>query len=165
MKRIVAILLLGLILFTGCSKPPEITLTQGSSGDAVFIKISENSISADASEVVVKNFHAGSRAEMTYRIHNATGKAIQPEIYWIDADVANYSKADGAVKANVQSWLTLPENMDVPAGSIREYIVAIEMPKDAKKPADKIGFQIGVCNKNNDKVQTAIGTWWLVSMR
>jgi len=154
LKRIVTILLLGLIVFAGCSN-----------SDAVFIKISESGISADASEVVVTNFHTGSRAEMIYRIHNATGKAIQPEIYWVDADVANYSKADGARKADVRSWLTLPRNMDIPAGSIREFTVALEMPKDAKKPANKIGFQIGVCNKNNDKVQTAIGTWWLISMR
>lgn len=142
-------------------------LTQGSSGDAVFVKIRGDGIEVDASEVVIGNFRPGARAEMTYRIHNATAVAITPEIYWVDADITDYSKADGAVRAPeyVIDWLEIPKLVDVSPGQIADFTVAFVMPKDAKKPADKFGFQVGVAGKTNDKVQTAVGIWWIVNMR
>jgi len=155
-----------LLFVAGCSSPPDIK--QGSSGDAVFIGITKNGISADASEVVINNFRPGARAEMIYRIHNGTTAAILPEIYFVDyADITDYSKADGAVKApaNVSEWLIIPKLKDVPPGEIKDFMVAIEIPKDTKDIPDKFGFQVQVAGNNGGIVQTAIGTWWLVNMR
>lgn len=160
----VTIVLVSVFLVT---RPGPVELTQGSSGNAVFIKLRGDGIEADASEVVIGNFRPGARAEMTYRIHNATGAAIAPEIYWVDADIADYSKADGAVKASayVADWLEIPKLTDIPPGEIVDFTVALVMPKDAKKPADKFGFQVGVAGRTEDKVQPAIGIWWIVNMR
>lgn len=145
-----------------------VQLTQGSSGDAVFVKISQTGISVDASEIVIRNFYPGARAEVTYRIHNATGAAIKPEIYWSkDANVADYSKADGAVRAPdyVADWLQVPKLEDIPPGQIVDYTVAIEMPKEAKKITDSLGFRVDVAGNTGGKLQMAVGTWWLVTMR
>lgn len=167
MKRmLIATMALLVLLVVGCAKPVE--LEQGSSGDAVFISITKNGISADASEVVIRNYRAGARAEMTYRIHNGTAAAIQPEIYFVDyADVADYSKANGATKAPMEmsSWLTIPELDEVPPGSIKDYVVAIEIPEDVPKLPKKFGFQVQVAGNTGGKLQTAVGTWWLVNMR
>ena len=167
MKRLLLVVLISVSLFVaGCSSPP-VDIRQGSSGDAVFISVTKNGISADASEVVINNFRPGSRAEMTYRIHNGTAAAIRPEIYLFDADVADYSKADGAVKApaGVTDWLVIPNLDDVTPGEIKEYTVAIEIPKDIKNLPEKFGFQVQVAGNTGGTVQTAIGTWWLVNMR
>ena len=166
MNKVLVILLLSVVFVS--SSCTRVELPQGSSNDAVFIKMTRNGISTDSSEVVVKNFHEGTRAEIVYRIHNATGKAIMPEIFLVtDADVANYSKADGAVKspAYIEDWIRLPTLTDVVPGQIKDFIIALEMPKGAKKPANKIGFQIGIAGKTEDKVQTAIGIWWLINFR
>jgi len=143
-------------------------IKQGSSNDAVFITLRNNGVESDSSEVVIKNFHSGARAEMVYRIHNATGAAIRPELFIVPyADVADYSKADGAVKAPeyMFDWVQMPELTDVNPGQIKDFVVALEMPKDAKKPPKKVAFQVGVASKTNEKVQPSIGIWWLVNMR
>ena len=176
MKRIVVVLsFLVCLVLSGCADSEPVyesidmaDIKQGSSGDAVFISVTKNGISADASEVVINNFRPGARAEMTYRIHNGTAAAIRPEIYFVDyADVTDYSKADGAVKSPlyVSDWLVIPKLDDVTPGEIKDYTVAIEIPKDAKDIPDKFGFQIQVAGNTGGKVQTAIGTWWLVNMR
>ena len=168
MKRVLVILLLSVVLvFSSCTKP-EVELPLGSGNDAVFIKMTGNGISTDSSEVVVKNFYGGARAEIVYRIHNATGKAIMPEIFFVTgADVANYSKAGSAVKAPtyVVDWIKLPLLTDVVPGQIKDFTVALEMPKGAKKPANRIGFQIGVAGKTGEQLQPAVGIWWLINFR
>ena len=149
------------------AKPSEDAVSQ-SNKDAVFIKITKNGISSDASEVVIRNYRSGARAEMTYRIHNATEVAIMPEIYYnTNADVADYSKANGAIRVSdaVATWLEIPKLSEVPPGRIVDFTLALVMPKDAKKPADKIGFQVGVASKTEAKLQPAIGIWWIVSFR
>lgn len=163
----IAVFVLGVLAITLLVPDSSTQLTQGSSENAVFIKLRGNGIEADASEVVISNFRPGARAEMTYRIHNATGAAITPEIYWADADIADYSKADGATRAPayVADWLEIPKLTDIPPGQIVDYTVALVMPKDAKKPADKFGFQVGVAGKTDDKVQPAVGIWWIITMR
>lgn len=165
-KRILLILFVALVLSAvGCAGTE---IKQGSSGDAIFIGITKNGISSDASEVVIKNFHPGAKAEVVYRIHNGTTAAIRPEIYFVDyADVADYSQANGAVKAPVEvsKWLKIPKLDDVVPGEIKDYTVVIEMPKDEKNIPNKFGFQIQVAGNNGGVIQTAVGTWWLVSMR
>ena len=162
-------LVLAVTLIAGvlaCSKLPE--LIQGSSGNAVFIKITEGGISSDASEVVIRNYYPGARAEMTYRIHNATSVTVTPEIYYnTSADIADYSKADGATKApdTAINWLEVPQLTDIPPGQIMDFIVTLVIPKDASKPANKFGFQVGVANKTEAKLQPAVGVWWIVNMR
>ena len=175
MKRIIVVLsFLVCLVLSGCADSEPVyesidieDIKQGSSGDAVFISVTKNGIAADASEVVINNFRPGARAEMTYRIHNGTAAAIRPEIYLVDADVTNYSKADGAVKApvNVTDWLVIPALDDVTPGEIKEYIIGIAIPKDIKNLPEKFGFQIQVAGNTGGTVQTAIGTWWLVNMR
>ena len=147
---------------------PEMELKAGSSGDAVFFILRENGLSTDSKEVVITNFYAGARAEMIYRIHNATGRAITPEIFIEKyADVADYSEADGAIKPPryVLDWVELPRINDIPPGQIKEFVVAIQMPKNAEKPADKLGFLIGVAGKTEGEIQPAVGVWWLINMR
>lgn len=170
MKRIIlAILVVAALSVLGCApKPVASVIVPPKTENAVGITIRNNGISADSSEVVVKNFYAGAKVEMTYRIHNATTKAVRPEIYVIaDADVANYSKADSAVRATPQvlSWIELPMTKDIAPGAIEDFVVVIAMPKDEKKLAEKVGFQIGVAGATGEKLQMAIGTWWLISMR
>lgn len=162
---VVAVIAVVVVLLQATPPPPQLTL--GSGGDAIFIKLRGNGIESDASEVVIRNFRPGARAEMTYRIHNATGAAIMPEIYWVDADIADYSKADGAVRAPayVASWLEIPQLTDIPPGQIVDFTVALAMPKNTKTPADKFGFQVGVAGKTTAKLQPAIGVWWVVNMR
>lgn len=149
------------------SVSPSVVLTK-TNGDIVDITIMENGISSDSSEVVVKNFYAGARAEMVYRIHNATSKTILPEIFFNrDADVADYSKADGAVRAPsyVESWIELPALSNILPGGVVDFIVALQMPEDEERPAEKIAFQIGVAGKTEGRLQSAVGLWWLVSMK
>ena len=175
MKKLILVVVITACLFiSGCADSEPVyesidieDIKQGSSGDAVFISVTKNGISADASEVVINNFRPGARAEMTYRIHNGTAASIRPEIYLFDADVTKYSKADGAVKApeNVTDWLVIPALDDVTPGEIKEYTVAIEIPKDVKNLPEKFGFQVQVAGNTGGTVQTAIGTWWLVNMR
>ena len=158
-KALLLTLVLVVLLIAACSK-------QG--GNAIVIKITDNGISADASEVIIKNFSPGARAEMIYRIHNATTKVAMPEVYYnTDADIADYSKADGAIKAlaSVADWLEIPALSDIPPGQIKDIVVALAMPNDARLTDKKIGFQVGVAGNTDDKVQTAVGIWWLVSMR
>lgn len=166
MKRILFILFVFIILFiSGCSGTE---IKQGSSGDAVFIGITKNGISADASEVVISNFHPGAKAEIVYRIHNGTTAAIQPEIYLVDyADVTDYSQANGAVKApdDISKWVKIPTLDEVVPGEIKDFTVIIEMPKNAEDVPGKFGFQVQVAGNNGGVIQTAVGTWWLVNMR
>lgn len=143
-------------------------IVQGSSGDAVFIKVSTNGISTDSSEVVVRNFRPGARAEMTYRIHNATAVGIVPEIYLnSNAQIADYSKADGAVMAPpaLLSWLVMPDVREIPPGAIVDYPVSLVLPKNVNGLPDKFGFQVVIAGNAGGKVQTAVGTWWLINMR
>ena len=116
---------------------------------------------------MINNFRPGARAEIIYRIHNGTAAAIRPEIYLVDADVTSYSQADGAVKAPVKAaeWLMIPRLDDIPPGEIKEYTVAIEIPKNVSGIPDKFGFQVQVAGNTGGTVQTAVGTWWLVTMR
>ena len=167
MLRLILVVFVTLLFVAGCGNTTPLNIQQGSSGDAVFVSIKQNGISADASEVVINNFRPGARAEMIYRIHNGTAAAICPEIYLVDADVTNYSKAEGAVKAPVKAseWLMIPKLDDIPPGQIKEYTVAIEIPKNIKDVPDKFGFQVQVAGNTGGKVQTAVGTWWLVTMR
>lgn len=177
MKRLILIVFLSVMLFIlGCSeKEKEIEQTlsipevmQGSSGDAVFVHITQNGIATDSSEVVISNFRPGAKAEMTYRIHNGTTAAMLPEIYFVDyADVTDYSQADGAVKAppEVIEWLKIPKLDEIKPGDIKDYTVVIEIPKDAENLPDKFGFQIQVAGNTGGMVQTAIGIWWLVNMK
>ena len=81
--------------------------------------------------------------------------------------MTKYSKSNGAVKApeNVTDWLVIPKLGDVTPGEIKEYTVAIEIPKDVKNLPEKFGFQVQVAGNTGGTVQTAIGTWWLVNMR
>ena len=173
MLRLLLIALIAVTLFVaGCTKSESEELMQnikqGSSGDALFVSITKNGIAADASEVVINNFRPGARAEVTYRIHNGTTAAIRPEIYFVDyADIADYSQANGAVKAPIKvvEWLTIPELEEVVPGEIRDYTLVIEIPKGVKDLPDKWGFQMQVAGNTGGFVQTAIGTWWLVNMR
>ena len=167
MLRLIIVLMAVLLFITGCSSQPA-DIKQGSSGDAIFIHITKNGISADASEIVISNFRPGARAEIVYRIHNGTTAAILPEIYLVDyADIADYSQANGAVKApvKVSEWLIIPKLDDVPPGEITDFTVVIEIPKGVKDIPDKFGFQVQVAGNNGGIVQTAIGTWWLINMR
>lgn len=166
-KLILAVLVGVLLLASACVPKPVITEGLPKSGSAVGITIRENGISTDSSEVVVKNFYAGARAEMVYRIHNATAKGVIPEIYLnYDADIADYSKADGAVKASsvVLDWVELPVMSEVGAGCIKDFVVAIQMPKGVGKPSEKMGYQVGVSwQVAGSRVQPAVGIWWLIS--
>lgn len=170
MRRVIlATLVTAILLLIGCVPKPVVqTTVTPKTENVVGITIRDNGISTDSSGVVVKNFYAGARAEMVYRIHNATAKAVRPEIYIAtDADVTNYSKAEGAIRATPQvlSWIELPITKDVAPGAIEDFVVAIAMPKGEKRPAEKVGFQIGVAGATGEKLQMAVGTWWLVSMR
>lgn len=185
MKIILSVILLtALLLVSGCRaedynqtdaeiKAPEPVFTaleiqQGSSGDAVFIRITQNGIGADASEVVINNYYPGATAEMVYRIHNATVAAIQPEIYFADyADIADYSKADGAIKAppEMPEWLKIPKLKEIKPGEIEDYTITVEIPKNVKNLPDKFGFQVQVAGNTGGMIQTAVGTWWIVKMR
>ena len=169
MVRLLFLLIVLVLFVSGCSNtasPHDVK--QGSSGDAVFISVTRNGISSDASEVVINNFRPGVKAEMMYRIHNGTAAAIRPEIYFVDyADVTDYSKANGAVKApsKASEWLIVPKLDDIPPGEIKEYAVAIMIPKGIKDIPDKFGFQVQVAGNTGGTIQTAVGTWWLVNMR
>lgn len=163
----VVLVLVVLLLLVGCSSSSIPTTRDVSDSEVVGITIREGSISAD-SIVEVGNFYPGARAEMVYRIHNATTRAVIPDIYIVDgADITNYSKANGAVKAPdyALEWIELPKLVEVKPGVIEDFVVAIQMPKDKKKFAEKWGFQIGVASTSGEKVQVAVGIWWLVNMR
>ena len=168
MKKVLLLLIsiLSLLIIVSCALPSS-EMQYKPIHNVVSVVIGDNGISVDASEVVVSNFHSGSRAEMTYRIYNTTSKIAQPSIYWVDADIASYSKANGAVKAasEVREWLELPSMEEIQPVSAKDYIVILKMPEEAKKTDNKIGFQLGVCNNNDDKVQTGVGTWWIINMR
>jgi len=156
------------LLFVWLANVKPAQVQQGSSGDAIFVKIAKTGISSGASEVIISNYRPGGRAEITYRVHNATAVAVMPEIFYnTDADIADYSKADGAVKAPAvaASWLEIPKLSDIPPGQITDFVVALVMPKNVKKPADKFGFQVGVAGNTGGKLQTAVGTWWIITMR
>lgn len=178
MKKILFVTLSCLLLvLTACvplvppmpqSSQPAVAVSQRSDVKAVGVRVRNNGIEADSSEVVIKNFYAGARAEMIYRIHNATSKAIRPDIYINnDADVADYSKADGAVRAtpDILSWVVLPVTEDIAPGESKDFVVTMLMPEKAEKVAEKVGFQVGVAGGTGGKLQVAVGTWWLVSMR
>ena len=164
-------LLLTMVLVSCTPEAPVTRPTSSGDSDVVLIRVKDGGIESHSSEVVVRNFYAGARAEMIYRIHNATARAIIPEIYInSSANVADYSKADGAVRATpeVLSWIKLPVMEDIAPGETKDFVVAIAMPKGVKKPAEKIGFQIGVAGGTNTlpaTVGVAVGTWWLISMR
>lgn len=170
MKKVILLLIVLLLLIaTSCSNSiSQKNIKQGSSGDAIFIGITKNGIMADASEVVINNFHPGAKAEVVYRIHNGTTAPIVPEIYFVDyADITDYSQANGAIKAPVEvsKWLKIPKIDEIVAGEIKDITVVIEMPKDAKDIPDKIGFQVQTAGNNGGIVQTAVGTWWIINMR
>jgi len=91
-----------------------------------------------------------------------------PEIYYnADADISDYSEAGSAVNAtdSVASWLKLPQLTSISPGQVTDFVVALDAPKGAKRPADKFGFQVGVASQTDAKLRPAIGIWWLVSMR
>lgn len=157
MKKLLLILFILLLSVSGCA-----------GGDAILITVTENGIESDTSEVVIRNFYPGAKAEITYRIHNKTAGTISPEIYFVDyADIADYSKAYGAVKApdRITDWLKFPKMNDVKSGEDKDYTVIIEMPKDTHNIPEKIGFQVQVSGNNGGVLQTAVGQWWLVNMR
>lgn len=169
--RIIAGLLMMLcLLLVGCASESAVPVaTVPGADDIVGVTIYDNGISVDKENVLVGNFCAGNRAEMVYRIHNATSKVVRPKIYTVEgADVAGYSKSDGAVPAvqQVLNWIELPELRDIAPGATEDFIVAVAMPEEEKKPtAKKVGFQIGVSGDAEKNVQTAIGVWWLITMR
>ncbi len=178
--------LLVLLMLSGCSLPPITstlpTITQpveiSTGGSVVNVEILDDGVSVD-SVVAIGNFHAGARAEAIYRIHNASSKEVTPQIYpnW-NWDVANYTAngmsdefqktwAGKTVKAPdyVKGWIEIPELTSIMPGDTTDFIVALVMPKDAEKPADKIGFVIEVAAKTKGMMQTAVGSWWLVGLR
>jgi len=134
---------------------------------SVGITIRANGMEVDTSDVQVSNFKAGDRAEMTYRIHNATPAAVQPILYVVNgAKVENYSKADGAVSyAPASAWMEIPAIPEVAPGAITDVVVALNMPKEATFNGTKFGLQIGASVESNKQITTAVGTWWIVSMR
>ncbi len=185
MSRILlAILGVMVLLLASCASPvlvqpslPTQSKPEGSSvlvqpspsNEIVVITIMNNGISTDSSEVVVRNFHAGARAEMVYRVVNASSKEIVPEIYLnTSANVLDYSKAGGAIKSPeyVNSWIEIPYIvLPIMPAEARDYIVALQMPEEALKPAEKMGFQIGVAGKVEGGLQPAVGVWWIINFR
>jgi len=164
-KIVIGLMALALLLVEGCA--PQVVPVPRNVNE-INVVIDDRGVKADYIEVVVRNFYAGARAEMTYRIYNNTSESLTPEIFPImDVDVSKYSRADGAVKAPgyVGSWVEIPPLIEITPNTYKDFIVALQMPSDAKKPADKIGFQIGVAGKSGGNLQPAIGIWWLVSMR
>ncbi len=167
--------LLVLLMLSGCSITPIAStspiVTQpiegNTGGNVVNVVISDGGVSIDAI-VNVGNFHKGARAETIYRVYNASAKEVTPQIYpnW-NWDVANYSGGAGYVKAPdyVKGWIEIPELTSIMPGDTTDFIVALVMPKDAEKPADKIGFVIEVAAKTKGTMQTAVGSWWLISLR
>lgn len=169
MRGIISVILIGLaFLSVSCLSKPIPQVTSGFPQGVVGITIGEGGIETDSSEVVIRNFYPGARAEMTYSIRNGTKKAIMPEIFVVkEANVLNYSKAEGFENPSVSmfNWVKLPVVADVNPGETKNFIVALQIPKGEKVTANKIGFQIGVAGKTDAKVQPAVGIWWLVSMR
>jgi hypothetical protein len=174
-KRLIfGLALVAMLLVAGCVQSAPINEvpsqpsgeTQGN--EVVNIIFNEEGIDCDRGEIIVKNLYAGARAEQVFRIHNGISETIIPDIFPImNCDIENYSRADGAVKAPeyVSSWVELPPFSEIAPGEYRDFVVALQMPEDAEKPAEKFGFVLSFAVKVSGGTRPAIGVWWLVSMR
>ena len=165
---LIAVLLLVAVLSVSCSAP---VTTDNSEKDLTTIQVTirDDGISITCSDLRIDNYRAGKTVPVVYQVHNATSKAVEPDIFINpDADVTDYSKADGAVNAPsyATDWIILPEMSDVTPGEIKDFEVAFRMPKDAEKQEGTIAYQIGAASKSREgMLQPAVATWWLVTMR
>ncbi len=174
MKKALWLALLPLLLFACVPSQalPQsgVVVATKTNANAVGVVIRNNGISVDTADVMVRNFYPGARAEQIFSIHNATDKAVMPEMYYVpDGDSSNYShpNANGAIKAPdfVRDWIKFPELTEITPGEISEFTMALEMPKDAKKSFEKAGFLIGIDAKTKNMLQPAVQVWWVITMR
>ena len=178
MKYLVALLLIGAFLFTGCGKDEiamiepvesEIVIQPGLS-NVVGIIISDNGISTDKSDVKVSNYYPGARAEIVYRVTNACDFDIIPEISVNTyADVKNYSMVEGYKKAQdkVYSWIETDNINKIKPGKSEDIVIALAMPANEKINQDKFAYMINVNGKSPEfgNLTLDIGVWWLVDMK
>jgi len=176
MKGIAIGLLLLLVCVAGCIGVNTVTAPEASNfgydvpsvDGVVSIVITDTGASTDMGSVTVDNFHADGRAEMVYRIYNKAQEpfipVIQPLFY---ADPTDWDKTADAIKLPeyAWSWVEIPVLTSILSGESKDFIVAIEMPKDAKKPAEKIAYKLFVGKMVGFNMQLGVETWWILNMR
>lgn len=109
-------------------------------------------------------YYPGATAQHTIPIYNNYSQDIQVELLF---ESPSNTEDDYVSAPNyVKDWVTFEKKTPViPANSMREILVTLQMPREAQKFAEKWEFRITVVAMGQGKVQTAVSQRWLISMR
>ena len=166
--KLLIVVVTAMLFLTACGEPGA-TTPQGVNPDAVIpVTISDNGIETTVSEIVIGNFHKGANVDVIYRITNRAEDDLTPTVFLnMKVDPDKYDRAVGYEIAPkfVAEWVKLPEVAKIKSGKSRDIVVSLSMPDSTGKTPSKLAFRTGVAGNTGGMYQTAVETWWLVTMR
>ena len=109
-------------------------------------------------------YYPGARAEHVIPIYNGTDRELQVDLLF---ELPSEGDGEYTIPPDyVRDWVTFEEESPViPANSMREILVVLQMPKDAEVFAEKWEFRVTVVPAGQGQVQTAVSQRWLITMR
>jgi len=126
-------------------------------GDAVVY------VGSDQGIFTGRGYYPGATAEHILPIYNnyPVEKTVILEVEIPSKSQDGYAIAPVIVK----EWLDYPKTVVIPPNSKAEPLITLNMPKDARRFADKWEFRITVVATEQGKYETAVSQRWLVTMR
>lgn len=176
MKRVAAILMLIalVVMDIGCAPKPYITPVTPTVESPIAKPItSSGSIGIGDTKVWVGTnqglfsgggYYPGATAQHTIPIYNNYPQDIQVKLsFELPSAVGEgYVPAPSYVK----DWVTFEEATPViPANSMKEILVTLQMPKEAEVFAPEWEFRVTVVAVGQGNMQTAVSQRWLITMR
>ena len=120
----------------------------------------------DSGKIYIGNYYPGARAEAFININNGFPEARKFGLELMKATDLESGYADGYGWVWVNDWVLFPREVTVEGSSVGSVMVALEVPKGTTVPSRKWEFWILVTDLSQiGKVQTALGSRFLVSMR
>jgi len=109
-------------------------------------------------------YYPGARAEYTIPIYNNYPQDVQVQLLF---ELPNNQDGEYVIAPEyVKKWVTFENDKPtIPANSMREVLVILQMPKTAEVFAPKWEFRVTVVPYGQGMVQSAVSQRWLVVMR
>jgi len=167
-KFVVGLLLIGLLVVSGCTQPYSPPANTSPSGDGTITLPGEPPIDRtwiSPGKVQVGNFYPGGRAEWDLLVHNGSDTVASFTVAYRYPDHV----AEGYAKPipEVQDWVIIadPTPIILPKET-KAILIVLEMPKDAAVFAPRWEFWISVKDTTQKgMVVTELASRWLVVMR
>jgi uncharacterized protein YceK len=166
MKITVAVLIMTILILTGCS--PVVEALSTPTGDIPSVSDPDTEVRlmdvdwVTPAQIDIGNYFPGARAEFSLRIHNGGDEVgIYNVCYTEPIDTkAGYTMPP----ATASSWVTVPSVVVVQPKETKEIPVILAVPKGTKISSDW-EFQVSITRQGQGNIQVQYSTRWLIEMR